>query len=454
MSEEFRLQDPGEGIHEAEIVDVYIKPGDQVKDGDILLDVETDKAVVEVPSSFNGTIDEVRVNKGDVAEVGDVLFTYTGEKEAEGEEKTEKEESKEEKGEREEKKEKGKKKEKEEQEFDLARDLEQAMEREEKEKEKPEEKPARRRGAPIPAAPSTRRLARELGVALEEVSPSGPHGRVTDEDVRAAAEGEPGKKAEEVPEKKPAKKGKPAEGDFDQWGEIETVPLRGLRRKVAEHMSMTWRNVPHVTHQELVDITALEALRQRHKQGVKEAGGHLTATVFAIKAAVAALKRFPRFNASLDESGENIILKHYYHIGVAVDTEQGLLVPVVHDADRKDMVELAIELGRLAERARSGELKIDEMRGSSFSITNPGMLGGTAFTPLINTPDAAILGLAQARLEAVVQGTLEEYTIEPRLMLPLCLAFDHRINDGADAARFVEAIAEALADPEALLLKS
>jgi len=444
MSTEFRLQDPGEGIHEAEIVDIYIKPGDQVKDGDILLDVETDKAVVEVPSPFTGTIDEVRVEKGKVAEVGDVLFTYTSEEPAEGEEKTEKEKAKEPK---EEEKEEGAAEKK----FDLARDLETAMSKEEK--EKPEEKPPQRHGGPIPAAPSTRRLARELGVALEDVTPSGPHGRVTDQDVRTFAEGTKGEE-KKAPPKAREETAKPTGGGFEQWGEIETVPLLGLRRKVAEHVTAAWTSVPHVTHQSLVDITELEALRQRHKQEVEEIGGHLTTTVFAIKAAVAALKRFPRFNASLDESGENIVLKHYYHIGIAVDTEEGLLVPVVRDADRKDVFELAIELSTLAKRARAGELELDEMRGSSFTITNPGMLGGTAFTPLINTPDAAILGLAQAQLEPVVHGTLEKYTIEPRLMLPLCLAFDHRINDGADAARFVSAIAEALSDPEELLLRS
>ena len=435
MSKEFRLQDPGEGIHEAEIVDLYIKPGDQVKDGDILLDVETDKAVVEVPSPFTGSIDAVRVDKGDIAKVGDVLFTYTAVEEAEGAEKPAATGAA--KPVR----------------LDLARDLEEAMSRERAEPGKAEEAAPRRHGAPIPAAPSTRRLARDLGVALEAITPSGPHGRVTDEDVRAFAEAGPGEKAKMAPTTTREAKAKPAAGGFAQWGEVELVPLRGLRRKIAEHMAESWASAPHVTHQSLVDITELEALRQRHKAEVEEAGGHLTATVFAIKAAVAALKRFPRFNASLDESGDNVVLKHYYHIGVAVDTDEGLLVPVLRNADCKGMVELAVELSALAERARAGKLELEEMRGGSFTITNPGMLGGTAFTPLINTPEVAILGLAQARLEPVVLGTLEEYTIVPRLMLPLCLAFDHRVNDGADAAHFAAAIAEALSNPEELLLK-
>lgn len=439
MSKEFRLQDPGEGIHEAEIVDLYIQPGDKVKEGDILLDVETDKAVVEVPSPFTGTIDEVRIKKGDVSTVGDVLFTYSGETE-------EKERHKKEPGEPEEaESDKTKRK------VDLERDREQALHDRVGEKEKREGKPATGPGTPIPASPATRRLARELGVALDEVRPTGDHGRVTDEDVRTAAEGAESKRTTPVQHEVETP---PAAGGFEQWGEVETVPLRGLRRKVAEHVAAAWAGVPHVTHLSLVDITDLEALRQRRKSEVEKAGGHLTTTVFAIKAAVAALKHFPRFNASLDQSGDNLVLKHYYHIGVAVDTDEGLLVPVIRDADRKDIVELAVELNALAERARAGKLELSEMRGSSFSITNPGMLGGTAFTPLINTPDAAILGLAQARLEPVVKGSPEEYTIEPRLMLPLCLAFDHRINDGADAARFALAIAEALSDPEELLLRS
>lgn len=452
MSEEYRLQDPGEGISEAEIVNLYIEPGQEIKEDDNLLDVETDKAVVEVPSPFSGTIDEVRVKQGEVASVGDVLFTYTSAESAsdkEVEETGAKPEKSEEKEPASSKKKAEKEKEKE------TRPEHKETPQKEQGKRQREEKnpPPSRGGTPVPAAPSTRRLARELEVDINEVPPSGPHERVTDEDVHTFAgkkggEQERGAKAEE--EKQPP----PSERETSRWGEVEQVPLRGLRRKVAEHMVEAWEKIPHVTHQMRVDITELESLRQRHKQKIKEAGGHLTVTIFAIKAVIAALKQFPRFNASLDEAEENLILKHYYHIGVAVDTEKGLLVPVLHNADQKNLMELALELDELIKRAKEGKLELEEMRGGSFTITNPGMLGGHAFTPLINHPEAAILGLAQAALQPVVQGTIEDYDISPRLMLPLCLAFDHRLNDGADAARFVSAIASALEDPEQLLLKS
>lgn len=432
MSEEFRLQDPGEGIQEAEIVDLHIQPGQQVSEDDILLDVETDKAVVEVPSPFSGTIDEVKVKQGDIANVGDVLFTFTRQGKAEEKAKvgtkqgTEKpphvpKEPAHEKG---------------------------------TEKVSPQ-RPSPASDTPVPAAPSTRRLARELGVSLKEVPPSGPHGRVTSDDVRGYAGQAQAvtSKPEQISVVKQGEIKGAVVDDMERWGEVEAVPLHGLRRKVAEHMAEAWREIPHVTHQLNVDITELEALRQRHRDEIKQAGGHLTLTVFAIKAVVSALKRFPRFNASLDATHENLLLKHYYHIGVAVDTEEGLLVPVLHDADRKDIVELSIELDELAKRARAGKLQLDEMRGGSFTLTNPGMLGGNAFTPLINFPEAAILGLAEASLQPIVKGTQEDYTITPRLILPLCLAFDHRINNGADAARFMNAIAEELSDPEQLLLK-
>jgi len=430
MSEEYRLQDPGEGIQEAEIVDLHIKPGQQVSEDDILLDVETDKAVVEVPSPFSGTIDEVKVKQGDIANVGDVLFTFTRQGKAEEKPKASVQPEKETQGEQ------------------------KPVLKQKIEKQAPRElSPSS--DTPVPAAPATRRLARELGVSLREVTPSGPHGRVTNEDVHSYAGQASAKGVQPEPQAviKQEEKTAPIVTDFERWGEVETTPLRGLRRKVAEHLAEAWREIPHVNHQLKVDITDLEALRQRHKEEVKQAGGHLTLTVFAIKAVVSALKRFPRFNASLDATSENLLIKHYYHIGVAVDTEDGLLVPVIRDADRKDMIELSIELAELAKRARAGELKLEEMRGGSFSLTNPGMLGGHSFTPLINYPEAAILGLAEASLQPVVQGTLDDYTITPRIILPLCLAFDHRINDGADAARFMNAIAEELADPEQLLLK-
>jgi pyruvate dehydrogenase E2 component (dihydrolipoamide acetyltransferase) len=205
-------------------------------------------------------------------------------------------------------------------------------------------------------------------------------------------------------------------------------------------------------HQDIVDITALEQFRREHTETVNAQGGRLTLTVLVMKALVAALKQFPRFNASLDPDKEEIILKHYYHLGVAVDTERGLLVPVVRDVDRKSISELAVELADLAERTRNGKVSRENLQGGTFTLTNPGPLGGTVFTPIIKHPQAAILGLAQARLEPVVQGNLEDYQVTARLRLLLCLAFDHRLNDGAGAARFVRALIETLSDPDAFVL--
>jgi pyruvate dehydrogenase E2 component (dihydrolipoamide acetyltransferase) len=296
---------------------------------------------------------------------------------------------------------------------------------------------------------------------LREVEPSGPQGQVTAEDVKAHA-GKGGKKTEaretppetEAQKKKPVEAAEPEMPDFSRWGEIERVALRSVRRSTARRTSLSWSQIPHVTHQDVADVTALESFRQAHKSEIEEENGALTLTVFAIKAAVAALKEMPRFNASLDLKAQEIIIKHYYHIGVAVDTERGLLVPVVRDADRKSILELSQELIRLAELARNGEIEREDMSGGTFTITNVGPLGGTAFTPIINFPQAAILGLARARLQTLVDGSLDEYEIKPRLILPLVLAFDHRLADGADAARFLNRVIENLQNPDELMLKA
>jgi len=240
--------------------------------------------------------------------------------------------------------------------------------------------------------------------------------------------------------------------DFAQWGPIERQPLRSVRRATARRMAQSWAQIPHVTHADEADITELEAFRQKHKQEVTAGGGTLSLTVFALKAAVAALKAFPRFNASLDVEHEEIILKNYYHIGVAMDTDKGLMVPSIRDVDRKSILELARELDQLIARARDGKVGRDDMSGGTFTITNIGPLGGTGFTPIINYPQVAILGLARARQRPVVLGQGRDLRIAPRLMLPLILGFDHRVLDGADAARFLNLVIATLQDPEQLLM--
>lgn len=431
MAIEFKLQDPGEGIHEAEIVEVLVSEGDQVEEEQPILVIETDKATTEVPSPVTGVVEKINVKAGDVVEVGDLLIVFSKAGDAEQEEEPRK--------------------------TGVPPEGEKEAEREKKAE-------AEEKDRPVPAAPSTRRLARELGVDLHSVPASGPGGRVTPEDVRAFAE-KP-KKGDELPEEEGAaprkrlgEKGRtpsrieaPALPDFGQWGPVERTPLRSIRRATARRMALAWSQIPHVTHQDIADITDLEAFRLKHKNSIQEQGGTLTLTSFALKAAVAALKAHPRFNASLDMESEEIVLKQYYHIGVAVDTDRGLIVPVIRDVDCKSIVELSSELYTLAERTRNGDVNREDMEGGTFTITNVGPLGGTGFTPIINYPQVAILGLGRAALQPVVRGSMDRNEITPRLMIPLVLGFDHRIVDGADAARFMGTVIDVLEDPEQLMI--
>jgi pyruvate dehydrogenase E2 component (dihydrolipoamide acetyltransferase) len=323
---------------------------------------------------------------------------------------------------------------------------------------------------PVPATPSTRRLARELGIDINQVKPSGPGGRVTPEDVRAFAAGAGRPQVEEAPAEveipagPPSEKGREKEPPappeapslplFDLIGPVERIPLRSVRRTIAKHLAMAWSQIPHVTHSDVADLTELEAFRRKHKQQVEAQGGALSLTVFAMKAAAAALKKFPRFNSSLDMESEEIIIKHYRNIGFAVDTERGLLVSVIRDVDCKSIFDLAIELKTLAEKTRQGKATKDEMSGGTFTITNIGPIGGTGFSPIINYPEVAILGMAQARLQPVVAGDEKKHEIVSRLMLPLNITFDHRVLDGAEAARFLNMIIEELENPENLLMMS
>jgi pyruvate dehydrogenase E2 component (dihydrolipoamide acetyltransferase) len=441
MTKEFKLPDLGEGIHEGEVVQVLVSVGDRVTDGMPILIVETDKATTEIPSPVNGIVQEIRVKPGDMIKVGDILMVFREDSEAEAVHRP--------------------KKSGEPEKLEAPRiPLERVMPAE---TPAPAEATFEKAEGSAPAAPSTRRLARELGVDLRLVSASGPGGRVTPEDVRAFAEAL--RHAAEAPEAAATvatdepQVGMPSTilktpslPDFGRWGSISREPLRSVRRTTARHMTLAWSQVPHVTHQDVVDITELEAFRRRHKEQIEAHQGALSLTVLAMKAAVAALKAHPRFNASLDADLEEIILKQYYHIGVAVDTERGLIVPVVRDVDRKSLTQLAIELNDLVARSRAGKIEREELTGGTFTITNIGILGGTGFTPIVNYPEVAILGMARAKLQPVVKGDLEHFEVVPRLMLPLILGFDHRVVDGADAARFLGMVMDALGSPEELLM--
>jgi pyruvate dehydrogenase E2 component (dihydrolipoamide acetyltransferase) len=276
-------------------------------------------------------------------------------------------------------------------------------------------------------------------VDLGQVPGSASGGRVTQEDVKAFV-----RQLAAAPPATAARGQAPPLPDFERWGPVERQPLDAVRRKTAQQMSLSWSLIPHVTQHDLADITDLDAFRKQQEGK----GPKLTVTAFALKAAAIALKRFPQFNASLDLANGQLVLKQYYHLGVAVDTERGLLVPVLRDVDRKSVNTLAQELAETAERARQKKLTADEMRGGTFTITNLGGIGGTAFTPIINYPEVAILGLSRARLEPVVR----QGQVAPRLLLPLSLSYDHRVIDGADAARFTRFVAEMLENPLMMLL--
>jgi pyruvate dehydrogenase E2 component (dihydrolipoamide acetyltransferase) len=435
---EVKLPDLGEGIEEAEVVEILVSEGDELGEDQSILELETDKAVAEFPSPNAGRISTIHVKAGDTVKPGDTILTLDDEAPA-----AERKEKKEEAEQLEEaKKERPLKEEKPEEKAVEKKPAKTAAPRPEKEEKKAEPEPRRM----VAAGPATRRLARELGVEIAQVRGSGPGGRITEQDVRSYVKDLAAGAAAPVA----GQAGVPALPDFSQWGPIERQALRGVRRKTAQNVSLSWQQVPHVTQHDVADITEFEAARQRYKAAAKEGEARLTITALALKAVAVALKEFPRCNSSLDFDSGEIILKLYYHIGVAVDTEHGLLVPVIRDVDKKSILELAAELEDVSERTRKRKLDLSEMRGGTFTITNLGGIGGTAFTPIVNYPEVAILGMSRGRLEPVVR---ENGQLESRVMLPLSLSYDHRVIDGADGARFLRRVASLISDPLMLILK-
>jgi pyruvate dehydrogenase E2 component (dihydrolipoamide acetyltransferase) len=444
MASEIKLPELGENLTGGDVLDVKVAAGDTVAQGQTLLEVEAEKSTVEVPSPVAGRVQEMRVKKGDAIQVGQTLCLIDegdgkGEEPktapvredpaAQAEPESARKPSGNGRGAEAKKEPPARREEPKEAEGDgRAREAE------------PPVQPAPTSPKAVPAGPATRRLARELGVDLAQVRGSAPGGRVTEEDVKAhvrdvaagtAGRGGGGMHAPPLP-------------DFTRWGEVERRPLDGVRRKTAEQMSLAWSLVPHVTQHDLADVTGLEAFRKQ--QG--DRGPKLTVTAFGLKAAAIVLRQYPQFNSSLDTAAGQLVVKRYYHIGVAVDTERGLLVPVIRDVDRKSIYDLAQELTDVAERARQKKIAVEEMRGGTFTITNLGGIGGTAFTPIVNYPEVAILGLSRSRLQPVVH----DGQVTPRLLLPLSLSYDHRVIDGADAARFTRRLAELLENPLQMLL--
>jgi pyruvate dehydrogenase E2 component (dihydrolipoamide acetyltransferase) len=444
---EFRLQELGENISQGDLVRLMIAPGAKVSEGQPVMELETDKAVVEVPSTVTGVVNEIKVKEGEKIKVGQVVFTLQGAATLQTDEARKPNRPVEhvsgQHGAR--------------LAFQAAIRAEGKTEEQALPPDQPQTRPAsfsmpaqlgkvagtEHREA-IPAAPHTRRLAREIGVDIYEVKGTGPGGRISEDDVKAHAKA--ALAAAAAAAQAPARAGHfvaPKLPDFSKWGKIERVSMRGVRRKTAEHLAESWNTIPHVTQHDRADITELEHLRARFAPKAEQAGGKMTVTAIALKVCAAALKVFPQFNATIDMEKEEIIYKQYIHIGVAADTDRGLLVPVIRDVDKKNIVELAVELSQLSQKARDKKITLADMEGGTFTITNLGGIGGTAFTPIVNHPEVAILGLSRSRMEPEwIAGKFE-----PRLILPLSLSYDHRLIDGADAARFLRWVAEAFEQP-------
>jgi pyruvate dehydrogenase E2 component (dihydrolipoamide acetyltransferase) len=422
MATEIQLQPPKEGVDFVEVNAIKVAVGDEVALDQPVLEVQADKAALEVTTPMAGRVVEVRVKEGQELKVGQVYLVLDSTNGAASAKKPEAEKAK----------------------------ADKPKETTRPEPAKPKEPaPVASPGplpeghatvAPtgdgrvVPAGPATRHLARELGVDLTQVRGTGRSGRITEEDVKSyvrqlatgAAVTIGGTGAVQAP----------ALPKFEDFGPVERQALSGLRKIIARNLHLAWNLIPHVTQHDVADITDLESFRK--DQSTK--GTKLTVTAFALKAAVIALKKFPSFNSSLDASNNQLVLKRYYHVGVAVDTPSGLVVPVLRDVDKKSVLQLAEELSAVAARARDNKLDPNEMKGGVFTITNLGGIGGTAFTPIVNWPEVAILGLSRGRLQPVIR----DGQVVPRLMLPLSLSYDHRVIDGAAAARLTRFVAELL----------
>jgi pyruvate dehydrogenase E2 component (dihydrolipoamide acetyltransferase) len=441
MPAEFKLPELGENVEKGDVVRVLVKVGDTIAVDQPVLELETDKATIEVPSNVAGRVTELRVKAGDKVSVGQAVILVDGDgapasaaapaasapaptppapsaPPADAPEAPEPAAV-------------------------VAEPVKPA------EPARPAARPASvvdfqtaRPPAPVerpdgpvlvPAAPSVRRYARELGIDIAQVSGTGPGGRIGQQDIRQHVR-------EQFAGHGPARVA--ALPDLARWGEVEVMPMSNIRRKTAEHLTTAWQ-APHVTQYDKADMTALEAFRRAYGPRVEKAGAKLTVTVVLLKIVAAAIDRFPQFASSVDMANSSIVYRRYRHIGVAVDTPNGLLVPVLRDVDRKGLIDLAVELTSLAQKAQQKKLGLEDMSGSVFSISNLGGLGGTAFTPLVNYPEVAILGVSRGAFEPVWQ----DGQFVPRQLLPLSLSYDHRVIDGADAVRFLRFIVEAIEQP-------
>ena len=452
MATELALPDLGEDINEADVLKVLIKVGEVIDLEQPVLEIETEKATLDVPASVAGEVTVIHVGEGDTIHPGDVIMTVDETASA------------------------------------APASASPALVAAAPEPPPAESEPADPAPAPVDedpaaaattaseeapaapatavppatatpsappppvdgerapvfAAPSVRRFAREVGVPVHEVAGSGPGGRISEDDVKRHARDRAG-----ATEGAAAPRAAIPLPDFSQFGAVEREPLSRLRRTIKRNMSTAWDAIPHVTLFHTADVTEMEAVRQQYKKRAEDAGGRMTVTAILLKIVGAALKAHPRVNSSLDAEADELILKDYVHIGVAVDTPRGLVVPVIRDVDQKNIIELAVQLTDVSERARENELTLEDFRGGTFAITNLGGMGTGHFTPIIQHPNAAILGVGRAENTPV----WEEGQWVPRLILPLSFVFDHRVIDGADGARFMTWIAEAIAQPLVLAIE-
>jgi pyruvate dehydrogenase E2 component (dihydrolipoamide acetyltransferase) len=423
----FTLPNLGEGIDSATIVGISIAVGTTITLDQEAFSVETDKASVPVPAPFAGKVTDIKVKLGDKVPVGAVLAVVEATVAAASTTAP----------------------------SNPIATVPAAVATIAKPQATTLPTPVATNGqakveGPVAASPATRRFAREFGVDLGYVPGSARGGRITMEDVRGFIKGRVSQTPVAATPTSTSTLTPPAMPDFSKYGPVEKKPLSNLRKKIAENLTIAALQIPSVTQQDIVDITDLEAGRKRIVENIPKGSPKVTMTVLAIKAVVAALKEFPGFNCSIDLLTGEQILKQYYHIGIAVDTERGLVVPVIRDADKKSIRDLAKDVNDLAEKARAGKLSIDEMRGGTFTITNLGGIGGTGFTPIVNFPEVAILGLSRSSIQPVYRNN----QFEPRMMMPLSLTYDHRIIDGADGARFTTRLVQLFSDPIRLFMES
>jgi pyruvate dehydrogenase E2 component (dihydrolipoyllysine-residue acetyltransferase) len=451
-----KLPELGENIEGGDVLRVMVKSGDAIKKDQPVLELETDKATIEVPSSADGIVKEIKIKPGEKVKVGQTIFVVEeGQAAAAGGQKAEAaapEAAKAEVPKAEAPKAEAPKEAKDEARSETKAE---APKRKAEVVEMKPSKPAAQPVAPaktdasdaasIPAAPSARRLARELGVNIQDIQGSGPGGRIAMDDVTAYAR----RLLSNAGAARPAMSAGDALPDFSKWGAVERKPMSGVRRTTAHRLTQAWNTVPHVFQHDRADITGVEVLRKRlSKKSEAEGRAPITITAFLMKTLAAALKKFPQMNSSVDLASDEIIYKEYVHIGVAVDTDRGLLVPVIRDVDQKDIYQIADEIGQAAEKARNRKLSLDDMQGGSITISNLGSLGGGAFTPIVNWPEVAILGVARARMEPVYS----DGQFVPRFLMPLTLSYDHRVIDGADGARILRWIVEAIEQPALMWL--